>query len=257
VAAQRLAVVGKGGAGKSVIAGTLARLLARDGRRVLALDSDMLPGLTLSLGAEAPRLPPLIDAAERDETGRWRLKRGIGPVRAVARYSTSAPDGIRLLQAGKVGPEGLPAIMPALQAYYKVVHRLPRAATFADWTILGDLPAGPRQAAFGWAPYADTFVLVVEPTSQSLLAARRIARVVAQREPARIVTVANKVRVPADVERIESFLATKVAAAVPVDEAVRAAERSGAALVDSAPASAAVAAVAALAAHLEGGTIRP
>ncbi|MGI8624950.1 MAG: hypothetical protein ACR2NB_16040, partial [Solirubrobacteraceae bacterium] len=30
----RLAVVGKGGAGKSVIAATLARLLARRGRRV-------------------------------------------------------------------------------------------------------------------------------------------------------------------------------------------------------------------------------
>jgi CO dehydrogenase nickel-insertion accessory protein CooC1 len=50
----RLAVVGKGGAGKSVIAGTLARLLARRGERVLALDSDLLPGLALSLGAEQP-----------------------------------------------------------------------------------------------------------------------------------------------------------------------------------------------------------
>jgi len=174
-----VAVVGKGGAGKSVVAGTLARVLARRGRRVLALDSDMLPGLTLSLGAEAPAAPPLLDAAERDEDGRWRLKRGIGPVRAVQRYATQAPDGIRLLQAGKVGPDGLPPIMPALQAYYKVVHRLARSSAFAEWDVIGDLPGGPRQAAFDWAPYARTFVLVVEPTSQSLLAApdrpRRLA----------------------------------------------------------------------------------
>jgi cellulose biosynthesis protein BcsQ len=35
-----LATAGKGGAGKSVLAGTLARILARRGHRVLAVDSD-------------------------------------------------------------------------------------------------------------------------------------------------------------------------------------------------------------------------
>ena len=49
-----IALTGKGGAGKSVIAGTLAGLLARRGHRVLALDSDPMPGLTMSLGAEEP-----------------------------------------------------------------------------------------------------------------------------------------------------------------------------------------------------------
>lgn len=76
-----VAVAGKGGAGKSVVAGTLARILAREGERVLALDSDMMPGLALNLGAEEPALPPLLEAAEKDENGRWRLKRGIGPAR--------------------------------------------------------------------------------------------------------------------------------------------------------------------------------
>ena len=50
VSSLRVALVGKGGAGKSVIAGTLARILARRGHRVLALDVDTLPGLALSLG---------------------------------------------------------------------------------------------------------------------------------------------------------------------------------------------------------------
>lgn len=71
-----LAVVGKGGAGKSVISGTLARLLARRGHRVLALDSDTLPGMELSLGARAPAEPPLLHAAQRGENGRWRYKPG-------------------------------------------------------------------------------------------------------------------------------------------------------------------------------------
>ena len=41
----RLAFVGKGGAGKSTLAGTFARLLGRAGEPVLALDSDPLPGM--------------------------------------------------------------------------------------------------------------------------------------------------------------------------------------------------------------------
>src|SRR3954462_14287342 len=86
----RIAVVGKGGAGKSVLAGTLARVLARRGDRVLALDSDLMPGLAFSLGAQPPAAPPLADAAERDADGRWRLRKGIGPARAVAQYSTAA-----------------------------------------------------------------------------------------------------------------------------------------------------------------------
>lgn len=40
VAGVRVAFVGKGGAGKSSIAGTFARLLAVTGQPVLALDSD-------------------------------------------------------------------------------------------------------------------------------------------------------------------------------------------------------------------------
>ena len=106
---MRIAVVGKGGAGKSVVSANLARVLARRGHRVLALDSDTLPGLSISLGAEVPDEPPLNDAAERNEKGRWRLKPGIGPVRAIQRFATDAPDGVRLLQIGKTDKRGLAA----------------------------------------------------------------------------------------------------------------------------------------------------
>lgn len=234
-------MVGKGGAGKSVIAGTMARVLAREGSRVLALDSDLVPGLSLSLGAGPdPPQPPLRDAAEKDQDGRWRLKKGIGPVRAVKRYATDAPDGIRLLQAGKTPRAGLEPIMGSVNAYYRVIHRLPGARTFEDWALVGDLPAGPRQVAFGWAPYADTFVAVVQPTVQSALAARRVVRIARMREGARAVFVANRVAGAADVRHVEELLGEPVLAAVPADEAVARAERLGVAPVDHAPGSPAV-----------------
>ena len=217
--------------------------MARQGHRVLALDSDLMPGLALSLGVEQPAVPPLIDAAERGEDGRWRLKPGIGPVRAVQRYAIEAPDGIRLLQCGKLGTEGLPAIQPAVQAYYRVIHRIARARPFDACSLVGDLPAGPRQVAYDWAPFARTFIVVVEPTSQSMLTARRVARIAGARGAAPTLLVASKVRAPRDVARIEGFFGRPVAAAVPLDPQVRAAERSGIAPLDHAPGSDAVSAI--------------
>ena len=241
---MRLAVVGQGGAGKSVIAGTMARLLAREGRRVLALDSDLLPGLSISIGSGPdPVEPPLNAAAERDENNRWRLKRGIGPVRAVQRYSTPAPDGIRLLQLGKSPKEGIGPIMPSVNAFYKVVHRLPEAGTFRDWTLLGDLPAGPRQAAFDWAPYAEIFVVVVQPGSQSGLTARRVARIARMRRDAQAVFVVNRVKSDDDVELVERMVGEPVFATVPADEEVAYAERAGIAPIDHAPDAPAVQAI--------------
>jgi len=243
--ALRIAVVGKGGAGKSVIAGTIARLLARRGHQVLALDSDLMPGLALSLGASAPSEPPLNDAAERDEDGRWRLRKGIGAFRAVTRYSTEAPDGVRLLQFGKVsGSEGRAPIMAAMQAFYRVIHRLRRAEPLRDWTVVGDLPAGPRQTAFDWAPYADTLLLVVEPTWKSALTARRIARIArARRTAPAILVVANKVTGAADAGRVGRLVREPVVVAVPADDAVAAADRLGLAPLDHAPDSPAVRAI--------------
>jgi len=249
--AMRLAVVGKGGAGKSVVSGTMARILAREGRPVLALDSDLLPGLSLSLGLGAdPELPPLSEAAEKGEDGRWRLKKGIGPARAVQRYAAAAPDGVRLLQAGKTPREGVEPIMGSLNAYYRVIHRLGEVKGFERWTMLGDLPAGPRHIAFDWAPYARTFVVIVNPSSQSALAARRVARIARMRDGARVVFVANRVTGRADVTHVERLVGERVIAAVPADEGVAEAERLGRAPIDHAPDSSAVAEVEGLVATL-------
>ena len=253
---MRIAVVGKGGAGKSLVSANLARLLARRGHRVLALDSDTLPGLSLSLGAHVPDEPPLNAAAEQNEKGRWRLKPGIGPVRAVQRYATDAPDGVRLLQIGKTDKRGLVPNRASHNAFYEVIHRLDDAPSLRDWVILGDLPAGPRQTAFDWAPYAERFLLVVEPTWQSMLTARRIIRIArGMREDAEFSLVVNKATGSADAERVQEFLDVPLIAVVPVDEGVRSAERVGAALLDHAPDSQAVRAIERLADALCAGNI--
>ncbi len=235
-----------------MIAGTLARVLGRRGVRVLALDSDLMPGLTLSLGAEAPADPTLLGGAERNDSGRWRVRKGVGPVRAVRRYATPGPDGVLLLQSGKVTPEGLSPIQGAFTVFYDLVQRIGGAQAFRDWAIVGDLSAGPRQAAYRWAAYAEEFVLVVEPNWKSALTARRIARIVRSRSGVTVRVVANKVAGAEDVERVEELVGETVFAAVPRDEAVASADRLGVALIDHDPASPAATAIAELADRLVG-----
>jgi CO dehydrogenase nickel-insertion accessory protein CooC1 len=240
----------------SVLSATVARQLARRGHRVLALDSDTLPGLSISIGAGVPEEVPLNAAAERNEKGRWNLVKGIGPARAVKRFATDAPDGVRLLQIGKTDRRGLGPNRPSHQAFYKVIHGLDDVRSLDDWVILGDLPAGPRQAAYDWAPYAQHFLLVVEPTWQSMLTARRIVRIAGtMRDDRRFSLVVNKVTDDADADRVQEFLGVPLLGVVPADDAVRAAERAGVALLDSAPDSPAARAIERLAAELDAGNI--
>lgn len=248
---MRVAVVGKGGAGKSVVAGTLARLLARRGEKVLALDSDPIPGLSISLGLGPLTTPMLLDAVEKDDKGRWRLKKGVGAARAVQRYSLVGPDGVRFLQFGKADTEGLKDIMGSINGFNHVVYRLARDGSLADWSLVGDLPAGPRQAAYGWAPYASHMLLIVESTWQSILTARRIARIARSRPGVEVFIVANKVTDPAEIKTISERMREPVWAAVPLDPAVAEADHLALALIDHAPRSDAVRSIEKLLVQLE------
>ena len=239
---MRVCVVGKGGAGKSMVSGTIARLVAQRGERVLAFDADPMPGMARSLGTRDTPEPLLADAVERRDGGPWRLKRGIGPVTAVRRYAREAPDGVLMLQLGKITLEDHPAFLAATQAYWQLVHRLGEARSFDDWSFIGDTPAGPRQIAADFSPYADTYLLVVEPTWQSVLTARRAAKLGRMRE-ARVLPVANKVRTAADRKVLEQRLGEPVVATIPLDADVKESDRLGLALVDHAPGSRGVRAI--------------
>jgi CO dehydrogenase maturation factor len=236
----RVAVVGKGGSGKSTIAGTLSRLLARQGRKVLALDSDPMPGLALSLGLGNYTEQMLTGAVEKDLNGRWQLRKGIGGARAVGQFAIEGPDGVRFLQFGKADELGLGTMFASVSGFGQVVHRIADDGVLSEWSIVGDLSAGTRQTAYDWAPYADTYLVVVEPTWKSILTGRRIVRLAEQRGADRIHLVASKVAGPEDVALIEQRMEKTAFAAVVLDPVIAAADSEGAALIDHAPDSAAV-----------------
>jgi CO dehydrogenase maturation factor len=94
----KLAVAGKGGSGKTSISGTMARVLARSGHRVLAIDGDSNPNLALTLGIPAERmndLPTLPrDLLQRTESGA-ELTKTLEEI--CATHSLEGPDGVTLL----------------------------------------------------------------------------------------------------------------------------------------------------------------
>lgn len=96
---MNLAIVGKGGCGKTSISGTLARILARRGHGVLAIDGDPNPNLALTLGIPAERIETLptlpSDLVERTEDGGFRPTRTLEEV--CASHAVEGEDGVRLL----------------------------------------------------------------------------------------------------------------------------------------------------------------
>jgi len=91
---MKIAVVGKGGSGKTTTSAVLSRTLARRGLGVVALDCDTNPNLGISLGVgdlETERLLSLreqLDEGEIEHAPSWND--------ILDRFGTDCPDGVRL-----------------------------------------------------------------------------------------------------------------------------------------------------------------
>jgi CO dehydrogenase maturation factor len=235
VVAMRIAFIGKGGAGKSSIVGTFARLLARtDARDVVVLDTDVMPGLAHALGIEATDTPIPDDAVvENDQEGqpRFRLQDGLTAKDAVEAYALPCPDGVRLLQMGKL--RGHASDLRRSQFAFRQISR--DLAEDHDWHLVGDLAGGTRQPFFGWGAYASTMIVVVEPTAKSFLTARRMTRLANLASQPTVVAVANKVTDPSDRDHVEQATGLRVIGAIPWDPMIGDADRAGKAVLDLAP----------------------
>ncbi len=108
-----IAVAGKGGSGKTTIAGTLARIIARGGREVWAIDADSTPnlGITLGLARDASEQVAPIPRSIVDDLGMgpdgkrlWSLR--MAPDDVVRQYAADTPDAVKLLTMGRVDHAG-------------------------------------------------------------------------------------------------------------------------------------------------------
>ncbi|MBA2640813.1 MAG: AAA family ATPase [Nocardioidaceae bacterium] len=252
---MRLAVAGKGGAGKTTISATLARLAARSGRSVVALDADANPNLSAALGMspeEAAGLAPVPTSLVSRRLGGGGLAEPIDEV--LDRYALTAPDGVRLLGMGAPthADEG------CLCSAHAVVSSLLEDLGSAERFVVVDMEASPEHLSRGTVRHVDAICLVAEPYYRSLETVRRMAALVAELSVPCVAVVANKVRSSRDEEAIRDFCgrhAFALAGVVPWSDEVVAADRAQVPVVEWSAAHDAVTAVAELAAAL--GRIRP
>ena len=237
----RLAVIGKGGAGKTVISSTLSRLLAREGRNVFACDLDTNPGLAISLGlppTEAGLPPEAIEKHPGSIYG-WQLTGAITPIQVVERFATVAPDGVRFLGLGKIGTASNAASGPtvdkmaAKQSVAALVHLLLGIGE-PDWDVIADLEAGPTTPFERYHAFSEDVAVVVGPAWRSAMTARRLLPMVEDR---RLTIVANRFRDEPDHPGLPARIR------IPFDPELAEAERQGLAPLDACPDSPAIAAI--------------
>ena len=232
----RVAVVGKGGSGKTVIAGTLSRLLGQRGRRVLAADLDANPGLayTLGLGATEAGLPDEALEAEPGADYGWHLAPHLNPIDVVERFTTTGPDGVRYLGLGKISAVDRNSSKRSVGAVVSVL----RGFGEPGWDVIGDLEGGPTTPFERYHSFADLIIVVVNPSWVSRLTARRLLKLVNEGP---VMVVANGADADAGMDSLAPVLR------IPVDPGVAEAERRGLAPIDFCPDGPAVQAVSRLA----------
>ncbi|MGH9177032.1 MAG: hypothetical protein ACRD0N_00560 [Acidimicrobiales bacterium] len=219
----RLAVVGKGGAGKTMISATLARALGRQGRQVLAADLDTNPGLaySLGLGPHASGVPRDVEEAAGAMYG-WRLASGVSPAQAVDRAAVGGPDGVRFLSLGKIDDPEKQMPKQTVNAIKQILDGFGEP----DWDVVGDMEAGPTTPFERYHSFADRVIVVVGPAWRSALTARRLLPIVGD-VPTLI--VANRFRDEPDHPGLEPTVR------IPYDPEVAEAERLGLAPLDHCP----------------------
>ena len=227
---MKIAVSGKGGAGKTTISGTIARVLARSGQSVVAVDADVNPmlGISLGLGMDATeRLAGVrqeLSEQTSDEAVHEHTVEGL-----LERFGSDGPDGVRIVVASRVDEPDHGCLCCGVSA-----DRLLRELEGGGRTVLGDLEAGIGVLARMERRSLDVVLVVANPTPKSIEVARRAVQTAVARE-SRVLVVANRITGDDDLAAIEAVLGGHDIVVVPEDPAIARADADGLAPIDADP----------------------
>lgn len=231
---MKIAVTGKGGVGKSTIVGMLARAMADDGWKVMAIDADPDANLGSAIGVPSDRLAEVVPISRMKDLARERTGAAetAGSHFILNPKVSDIPDdlcvehaGIKLLLMGTVDHAGSGCVCPE----HTLVRTLLRhVLTRRRECVLIDMEAGVEHFGRGTVEAVDLLLIVVEPGNRSFQTARQIEKLARELGIARIALVANKVDSDADEAFVRSEAADfELIAALPSDLDIRASDRAG------------------------------
>ncbi len=241
---MKVVVTGKGGVGKTTVAGGLARHLARSGQRVVALDCDPSPNLGLSLGLvpeEVENFPPILNGLV-SAGGTYHGDKP-DPELLLDRFGVDVAGGVRLVAVARI--DDVPGTCMCCGSHV-TTRELFADLSGEDRVVVADLEAGLNDLRWARPGPGDVVVVVADPSAKSVEIARRARRIAAELGVRRIIGVANRCSGPDDGARLAEALGTAVTA-ISYDPEVAAVDEAGRSPVDLDGSSPAMVAIAGLA----------
>lgn len=210
---MKIAISGKGGVGKTTLAGVMARVLANRGQKVIAIDADPDSNLASALGveeSEAEKVQPLAQMQEfiEERTGTRKGQYGaffqINPkVDDIPERFSIEKNGVKLIVLGNIPMGGGGCFCPEsalLKSFltYMFVER--------DDYVIVDMDAGLEHLGRGTTAYIDALIVVVEPGKRSFQTASQVKRLSEDIGIRRVCVVGNKVTDGKDLQFMKRHL---------------------------------------------------
>ena len=239
---MKIGISGKGGVGKSTLAGALALLLARQGQTVLAVDADPDANLASALGISADEQKNIIPISEQkalieERTGAEVKKYGqifkLNPdVSDIADHYAYQHDGVALLVLGAVETGGGGCACPESVLLRTLVSDM---VLYKDQTLIMDMEAGVEHLGRATAGGVDAMIVVVEPGQRAIDCAFRVQRMAGEIGLTNILIVANQVSSGDDEKFLrESLSGLPLLGCITWSEDIRQADRDGRSVLNAA-----------------------
>lgn len=232
---MKIAVSGKGGVGKTLIAAGLAYSFANRGLKTMAIDADPSPNLALTLGLSAEEARKILPVSENKEllesktgtgySGVYRLSFTVNDI--VRDFSVQTPLGVSLIVMGTVQSLGSGCMCPANAVIRSLLRHL---VVERDEAVVLDMEAGVEHIGRGTAQRVDVMLIVSDANLKSLEIAKHIHDLAVNAGMKRVLLVGNKIGNADQKEALNAFAeknGLEVIAVVPFDSMVVDAEIRG------------------------------
>jgi len=249
---MKIAVSGKGGVGKTLIAGTLARLFAQNGYKVLAIDNDSSMNLSYSVGIDEyirqniVPIKEMLDLIE-ERTGQ-RPGTGSGGIYNVNpkvsdipdKYRIYGPDGVQLLAVGSIEEPSSGCLCPENVLIRTLLYNL---FVQRDEAVIVDFEAGLEHLGRGTGKGIDVMLIVTEPSMKSIELSKHILKLSEGLGVRNNLIVLNKIGGEEELKLITKKckeLGMDIFHAIPSDTEIGKADLEGSAPIDFNPNSEAI-----------------
>ncbi len=209
----KIAVSGKGGVGKTTIAGSIVRNWALRGLRVLAVDADPVNHLAIILDIPKERQPtPLSRMNDLIEE-----RTGVAPGNSFGKlfrmnpkvddipenYAATSENGAKLLVLGTIERACTGCFCPENALLRTLIDHL---VLRRDDYLIVDMEAGLEHLGRGSSRGIDLLIVVVEPGQRSIETAERIRDLAKEMEIRRVETILNRI----DSRKTEEIMVTRM-----------------------------------------------